>query len=182
MQLRISKCYLSLVPTNMLFDRSKEFFVETDVRDGQRNGIRAMDIGGGCDSKNSVLLSRRHYALKKIADEPQILPKTLHFFILCIFFSAASSRCPQMQEIRCFCKIGCFQATNFFFPLVRTTGRLICGRRAYIVSLGCMRRSCNKDSLHTAHVISIMQDIQINLPAACIHYTRFGCPKSIHTN
>lgn len=80
MQLRISKCYLSLVPTNMLFDRSKEFFVETDVRDGQRNGIRAMDIGGGCDSKSSVLLSRRHYALKKIADEPQILPKTLHFF------------------------------------------------------------------------------------------------------
>lgn len=45
MQLRISKRYPSLVPTNMLFDRSKEFFVETDVRDGQRNGIRAMDIG-----------------------------------------------------------------------------------------------------------------------------------------
>lgn len=182
MQLRISKCYLSLVPTNMLFDRSKEFFVETDVRDGQRNGIRAMDIGGGCVSKNSVLLSRRHYALKKIADEPQILPKTLHFFILCIFFSAASSRCPQMQEIRCFCKIGCFQATNFFFPLVRTTGRLICGRRAYIVSLGCMRRSCNKDSLHTAHVISIIQDIQIHPPAVCTYYTLFGCPKSIHAN
>lgn len=120
--------------------------------------------------------------IDKIADEPQILPKTLHFFILCIFFSAASSRCPQMQEIRCFCKIGCFQATNFFFPLVRTTGRLICGRRAYIISLGCMRRSCNKDSLHTAHVISIMQDIQVNLPAACIHYTLFGCPKSIHVN
>lgn len=64
MQLRISKRYPSLVPTNMLLERSKEFFVETDVRDGQRNGIRAMDIGG-CDSKNSVLLSRRHYALKK---------------------------------------------------------------------------------------------------------------------
>lgn len=140
-------------------------------------GIRAMDIGGGCDSKNSVLLSRRHMRIDKIADEPQILPKTLHFFYPVHFLSAASSRCPQMQEIRCFCKIGCFQATNFFFPLVRTTGRLICGRRAYIVSLGCMRRSCNKDSLHTAHVISIMQDIQINLPAACIYYTRFGCPK-----
>ena len=36
MQLRISKRYPSLVPTNMLFERSKEFFVETDVRDGQR--------------------------------------------------------------------------------------------------------------------------------------------------
>lgn len=120
--------------------------------------------------------------IEKIADEPQILPKTLHFFILCIFFSAASSRCPQMQEIRCFCKIGCFQATNFFFPLVRTTGRLICGRRAYIVSLGCMRRSCNKDSLHTAHVISIIQDIQIHPPAVCTYYTLFGCPKSIHAN
>jgi hypothetical protein len=34
--------------------------------------------------------------IDKIADEPQILPKTLHFFILCIFFSAASYRCPQM--------------------------------------------------------------------------------------
>lgn len=66
MQLRISKRYPSLVPTNMLFERSKEFIVETDVRDGQRNGIRAMDIGGGCDSKNSVLLSRCLYVLYTI--------------------------------------------------------------------------------------------------------------------
>ena len=95
MQLRISKCYPSLVPTNMLFDRSKEFFVETDVRDGQRNGIRAMDIGGGCVSKNSALLSRRHYALIKLLMSRRYCPKPYTFFPV-HFFSAASSRCPQM--------------------------------------------------------------------------------------
>lgn len=120
--------------------------------------------------------------IDKIADKPQILPKTLHFFS-CAFSSLlqalAVRRCKKSGV---FCKIDCFQATNFFFPLVRTTGRLICGRRAYIISLGCMRRSRNKDSLHTAHAISIIQDIQINLPAVCIYYTRFGCPKSIHAN
>lgn len=79
MQLRISKRYPSLVPTNMLFDRSKEFFVETDVRDGQRNGIRAMDIGGGCVSKNSVLLSRRHYALIKLLMSRRYCPKPYTF-------------------------------------------------------------------------------------------------------
>lgn len=182
MQLRISKCYPSLVPINMLFERSKEFFVETDVRDGQRNGIRAMDIGGGCDSKNSVLLSRRHYALIKLLMNRRYCPKP-YTFLSCAFSSLlqalAVRRCKKSGV---FCKIDCFQATNFFFPLVRTTGRLICGRRAYIISLGCMRRSCNKDSLHTAHAISIIQDIQINLPAVCIHYTLFWCPKSIHAN
>ena len=86
MQLRISKRYPSLVPTNMLFERSKEFFVETDVRDGQRNGIRAMDIGGGCDSKNSVLLSRRHYALIKLLMSRRYCPKP-YTFLSCAFSS-----------------------------------------------------------------------------------------------
>lgn len=74
------------VPTNMLFDRSKEFFVETDVRDGQRNGIRAMDIGGGCDSKNSVLLSRRHCALIKLLMSRRYCPKP-YTFLSCAFSS-----------------------------------------------------------------------------------------------
>lgn len=99
MQLRISKCYPSLVPTNMLFDRSKEFFVETDVRDGQRNGIRAMDIGGGCDSKNSVLLSRRHYALiKLLMSRRYYLNPTLfypvHFLLCCKLSLSADVRTP----------------------------------------------------------------------------------------
>lgn len=182
MQLRISKRYPSLVPTNMLLDRSKEFFVETDVRDGQRNGIRAMDIGGGCDSKNSVLLSRRHYALIKLLMSRSYCPKP-YTFLSCAFSSLlqalAVRRCKKSGV---FVKSAVFKQRTSSFFLVRTTGRLICGRRAYIVSLGYMRRSCNKDSLHTAHVISIMQDIQVNLPAACIYYTRFGCPKSIHAN
>lgn len=99
MQLRISKCYPSLVPTNMLFDRSKEFFVETDVRDGQRNGIRAMDIGGGCDSKNSVLLSRGHCALKKycrtadIAQNPTLF-YPVHFLLRCKLSLSADVRNP----------------------------------------------------------------------------------------
>jgi len=70
----------------MLFDRSKEFFVETDVRDGQRNGIRAMDIGGGCVSKNSVLLSRRHYALIKLLMSRRYCPKP-YTFLSCAFSS-----------------------------------------------------------------------------------------------
>lgn len=99
MQLRISKCYPSLVPTNMLFERSKEFFVETDVRDGQRNGIRAMDIGGGCDSKNSVLLSRRHYALIKLLISRRYCPKPYtffpaHFLLCCKLSLSADVRNP----------------------------------------------------------------------------------------
>ena len=99
MQLRISKRYPSLVPTNMLFDRSKEFFVETDVRDGQRNGIRAMDIGGGCDSKNSVLLSRGHCALKKILPNRRYylnltLLYPVHFLLCCKLSLSADVRNP----------------------------------------------------------------------------------------
>lgn len=99
MQLRISKRYPSLVPTNMLFNRSKEFFVETDVRDGQRNGIRAMDIGGRCDSKNIVLLSRRHYALIKLLMSRRYCPKPYtffpaHFLLCCKLSLSADVRNP----------------------------------------------------------------------------------------
>ena len=91
MQLRISKRYPSLVPTNMLFNRSKEFFVETDVRDGQRNGIRAMDIG--------VLLSRRHYALIKLLISRRYCPKPYtffpaHFLLCCKLSLSADVRNP----------------------------------------------------------------------------------------